>query len=114
VLPEIDVARVRRWVDARNKRIPQRARDQVRYELDIADRHLTVLECRPPWRSDFGPDWTRFPIVRLHYTKANRTWAIYWRDRNLKFHRFEPVAPSRHVEELVRAVDEDHSGIFWG
>jgi hypothetical protein len=114
VLPEIDVARVRRWVEARNERIPAHARDKVRYELDVAPRHLTLLECRPPWRSDFGPEWTRSPIVRFHYAKAAGSWAVYWRDRNAKFHRFDPVAPSRHVEDLLRAVDEDRSGIFWG
>lgn len=114
MLPEIDVARVRRWVEERNEEIPFDARDTVRIELDVADRHLTVLECRPPWRADFGPEWTRFPIVRFHYTRTSGTWAIYWRDRHLKFHRFDPVAPSRHIEELLGAVDEDRSGIFWG
>jgi hypothetical protein len=97
VLPEIDVARVRRWVDQRNDRLPDRARGQIRFELDVADRHLTVFECRSPWRAEYGPDWTRFPVVRLHYNKSRREWAIFWRDRNLKSHRFDPVAPSRQV-----------------
>ena len=114
MLPEIDVARVRRWVEARNDEMPFDARDKVRIELDVADRHLTVLECRPPWRAEFGPEWTRFPIVRFHYTKASATWAIFWRDRHLKFHRFEPVPASRNIEKLLHAVDEDRSGIFWG
>jgi hypothetical protein len=114
VLPETDVARARRWVERRNDRLPERARGQIRYELDVADRFVTVFECRPPWRPDFGPDWTRFPIVRLHYTKARREWAVYWRDRNLKFHRFDPLPPSPQIETLLAAVEEDHSGIFWG
>jgi hypothetical protein len=32
---------------------------------------------------DLGPDWTRFPIAGLHYTKTTGPWARYWRDRNL-------------------------------
>ena len=36
------------------------------------------------------------------------------RDRNLKFHRFDPVPSSRRIEELIWAVDEDRTGIFWG
>jgi hypothetical protein len=114
MLPETDVARVRRWVDARNNRLPERARGQIRYELDVADRHLTVLECRPPWRSEYGPDWTRFPIVRFHYTKARREWSTYWRDRNLRFHRFDLIPPSGRVGDLLAAVDADSTGIFWG
>jgi hypothetical protein len=75
MLPETDVARVRRCVDARNDALPERARGQVHYELDVADRHVTVLECRPPWRPEYGPEWTRFPIVRFHYTATRREWA---------------------------------------
>jgi Protein of unknown function (DUF3024) len=86
----------------------------IRYELDVADRHVTLYECRPPWRPEYGPEWTRFPIVRFHYTKARREWATYWRDRNLRFHRFEPQARSRRIEGLLEAVDVDTTGIFWG
>jgi hypothetical protein len=41
-------------------RVPERVRDEVRVEVDVADRHLTVVECRPPWRADTGAEWTRF------------------------------------------------------
>ena len=44
VLPETDVARIRRWVDVRNERLPERARGQIRYELDVGDRHVTLCE----------------------------------------------------------------------
>jgi hypothetical protein len=54
---------------------------------------------------DLGPDWTRFPIAGLHYTKTTGPWARYWRDRNLNTtaanlsipaHPPSP-RPSRHV-----------------
>ena len=38
-------------------------------EYDLTPRHLTVVECRPPWRADMGAEWTRFPIARLRYTR---------------------------------------------
>src|SRR4051794_23246093 len=56
-------------------------RDQIRNEIDVDDRAVTILECRPPSRADLGPEWTRFAIARLRYTKARREWHIYWRDR---------------------------------
>ncbi len=74
-LPETDVARVQRWCRAR---VPERVRDQVRVEADIASRHVTVVECRPPWRADMGTAWTRFPIARLRYVKATGQWSLYW------------------------------------
>lgn len=114
LLPETDVARVRRWGADCNGRIPERARDQIRYELDVDDWAVTVYECRPPWRSESGPEWMRFPIVRFRYTKARREWATYWRDRNLKLHRFPPIDPSEQIEVLLTAVEADRTGIFWG
>ncbi len=114
MLPETDVARVRGWVQARNDALPARARGEIRYELDVAERHLTVVECRPPWRPEPGTEWTRFPIVRFHYAKARRDWSTYYRDRNLTFHRYDPLAPSASIEELLAAVDADTTGIFWG
>ncbi len=114
VLPETDVARARHWVGLRNDSLPDRARDQVRYELDVADRHLTVMECRAPWRDGYDGEWTRFPIVRFHYVKTRREWSTYWRDRNLKFHRYDPLPPTSVLDDLLAAVDGDRSGIFWG
>ncbi|MGI8794346.1 MAG: DUF3024 domain-containing protein [Acidimicrobiales bacterium] len=93
---------------------PERAADQLRYELDVDARSVTILECRPPWREDFGPEWTRFPVARLRYTKARQEWTLYWRDRNLKFHRYDVVDPNPAVEALLAEVDADPTGIFWG
>ena len=55
-------------------------------ECEAAPRHLTIVERRAPWREDFGPEWTAFPIARLRYTAADKSWTLYWRDRNLRFH----------------------------
>jgi hypothetical protein len=68
------VARVRRWCA---ERVPGHALDQARVECVAAPRHLTVVERRAPWREDFGPEWSSFPIARLRYIAATRIWAIY-------------------------------------
>ena len=50
--------RVQRWCRGR---VPERVRDEVRVEVDVAERHLTIVECRPPWRADMGAEWTPIP-----------------------------------------------------
>jgi hypothetical protein len=110
-LPETDVVRVQRWCRAR---VPEHVRDEVRVDVDVADRHMTIVECRPPWRPDVGAQWTRFPIARLRYTKSTRQWSLYWRDRNLRFHEYDRVPPSESVEDLLGEVDRDPTAIFWG
>jgi len=114
VLPETDVARARRWVADRNDRMPEESQDQIRYELDVDPRSLTILECRPPWKPEYGPEWTRFPIARLRYTKARKEWSIYWRDRNLQFHVYDLFDPTPNIEAVLAEVDRDPTCIFWG
>jgi hypothetical protein len=110
-LPELDIARVRRWCE---QRVPEHARDQVRVECDISPRHLTIVECRPPWRRGIGPEWTRFPIARLRHTQATRTWTLYWRDRNLRFHLYDQLEPSPDIGDLLHEIDRHPTAIFWG
>jgi hypothetical protein len=110
-VPDLDVARVHRWCTAR---VPERARHQVRVECEFAARHITIVERRAPWRDDAGPDWTSFPIARLRYTKMAKTWTLYWRDRNLRFHVYDRLPPSPHVDDLLTEIDRDPTGIFWG
>ena len=111
-LPELDIARVRRWCE---QRVPPHARDQVRVECDTGSRQLTIVECRPPWRQGIGPEWTRLPIARLRYTQATKMWTLYWRDRNLRFHRYDQLEPSpRHRQPAARdrpRPDRDLLGI---
>jgi len=114
ILPDLDVARVQKWADRLNNGMEPHVRKEIRYEVDVADRHVTLLECRAPWRADFGPEWTRFPICRLRSTKVRREWSLYWRDQHLKFHEYDPVAPTPDVDRLIDHVDNDRSGLFWG
>ena len=93
-----------KWCAAR---VPEHARHQVRIECQLAPRHLTILERRAPWREDSGPEWTSFPIARLRYTIADKSWTLYWRDRNLRLHSYDRLTPSQRVEDLLTEIDRD-------
>lgn len=71
------------------------------------------MECRPHWRDPNQP-WTRLEVARLRYTQKRREWALFWRDRNLKFHLYDLVDPTPNVDELLAEVDADPTCIFWG
>lgn len=111
MLPELAVARVQRWCAAR---VPEHGRHQVRVECEVGRTDLTIVERRTPWRAGIGPEWTRLPVARLRYTKASRLWTLYWRDRNLRFHRYDRLAPSANVSELIDEIERDPTSIFWG
>nr|WP_221623138.1 DUF3024 domain-containing protein [Micromonospora globispora] len=86
----------------------------MRIECEEAARHLTIVECRAPWRADMGSEWTRLPVARLRYTKSTGTWTLYHRDRNLRFHRYDLTPPTGNMAELLDELDRDPTAIFWG
>jgi hypothetical protein len=110
-LPELDIARVQRWCAAR---VPEQARHQVRVECQVTLRYLTIVERHAPWHQDSGSEWTSFPIARLRDTAADRSWTLYWRDRNLRFHVYDLLAPSNRIDDLLNEIDRDPTCIFWG
>ena len=110
-ISELDVARVRRW--CRGK-VPERVRHQVRYECEVAPGHLTIVDRRPPWRPDAGPEWTRSPVARLRFTKTTGLWTLYYRDRDEKFHLYDRIPPGPDIQVLLAELDADPTSIFWG
>lgn len=45
---------------------------------------------------------------------ADKSWTLYWRDRNLRFHLYDLLAPSNRVGDLLNEIDRDPTCIFWG
>ncbi len=78
----------------------------------MAPSHVTIVEVRPPW-NDAG-DQTRFPIARLRYTSSTGLWAIYGRDRNLKFHEYDRKRPTKNIQALLDHIADSGDPIFWG
>ena len=89
MLPGLDVAAIRHYCE---QRVPPHALDQVRVEADVTDGTVTVVECRAPWREDFGPEWTRRGIARFRYPVKHGHWTLYWSDRNQRRHKYDLVA----------------------
>ncbi len=110
-LTDLDVARVLRWCAAR---VPERARHQVYVECQRAARHLTIVERRAPWSKDIGPEWTTLPIARLRYDRSTQTWTLLFRDRNTRFHTYDPRPSSAQIDVLLTEIEADPTGIFWG
>lgn len=98
--------RADRRVSGQNQRIGEQI-DEMRVEVDINARAIAIFDCRPPWREDFGPEWTRHEVARLRYTKAAGTWTLYWPDRHSKFHRYQRVDPTPRVERLPAEIAVD-------
>lgn len=43
-----------------------------------------------------------------------KAWTLWWADRNERWDRYWDMDPTPDVDELLREIDEDPTGIFWG
>ena len=75
---------------------------------------ITIDECRPPWREDLGPDWNRLRICTFEWDPRTRLETLYARNRNDRRLDFPFIEPARDLAPLLRELDSDPTGIFWG
>ncbi len=104
-----DTLLIGRWC---REQSPAEMLDQVRVECEIADRHVTINETRPPW--DGRGDWIAEHVARLRYTASTGVWTLYWCDRNSSFHLYTPTPPTKNVQALLEHIAESGDPIFWG
>ena len=95
-------ARIRRYCA---RRIPASVAHLVRLEIDVEDRSVTILERRPPWSSDMGSEWNRFPTARLRFIASRTEMTLYRRHANLQYHRCLRIDPSRAPALRARNLD---------
>ncbi len=95
-------------------RIPEQAREEVRLECSRRGNSLTISERRPPWRADFGPEWSELKVAQLRHDPSLGTWSLYHRDRNERWILYDDIDPGSDVAALLRELDDDPTGIFWG
>jgi hypothetical protein len=121
-LPDLDLARIRRFVDARNGRIAASSRQFIRVEVEVdgdaakgdGEADVTIVERRAPWDVDLaGPEWTRKPIARLRYTVDLHTWALFWVDPSSRFRPYDQLPESAGLADLLDEIDHDRLTVFW-
>ena len=93
-------------------RIPQEIQNQVRLTFKIVDYKVILIEKRPYFRDP--KIWTENPIAQFRYDKDTQKWSLYSIDRNDQWHLYDLVKPSMDFDEMLKALDNDKTGIFWG
>lgn len=88
--------------------------DKIRIEYKVRGNTITIYECRPPWREDYGPDWTSMRICTFQRDPTTRLWTLHARDRNDRRLGYPFVDPARTLTPLLRELEKDPTGIFWG
>jgi hypothetical protein len=51
---------------------------------------------------------------RIRLRGVSGLWAVYWRDRHLKFHEYTRKRPTKHIQALLDHIETSGDPIFWG
>ncbi|MDZ4655094.1 MAG: DUF3024 domain-containing protein, partial [Coriobacteriia bacterium] len=93
-------------------RVPEQHRDQIRIDY-LVDRHSVILfEDRPHWPNPALR--IREPFAKFRYYRSRGEWNLYWLRSDGNWHRYEPASPARKIDPLVRHVERDTYGCFFG
>jgi hypothetical protein len=94
------------------QRVPAHLRDKIRMEYTIRGNSVTIIERRPPWRPELASEWSTLPVAQLRYEDGK--WALYWSDRNSKWHVYDLFDPTPDLSAALAEVEKDPTAIFWG
>ena len=96
------------------RRSPPQFKDKLQIIYEIKGHSVLVYETRPPW--DGPGEWTKLEVAKFTYVRSRNEWKLYWMRRDLKWHAYDPEtgAKKNGLEVLVRVVDTDRYGAFFG
>jgi hypothetical protein len=89
-----------------------RVADKLRLGYRVDGNAIVLFESRPAFRPPHH--WEDYPVAKFRYLKSRQEWHLYCQFSDLRWHRYEPFSESRTLAPLVREVERDPTGIFWG
>jgi hypothetical protein len=85
---------------------------QVRRGYRLERSGVVLFESRP---SLFDSDvWQDHLIAKFKFNKSRATWHLYCMFRDLKWRAYKPFPEAGDLADLLREVQADPTGIFWG
>ena len=93
-------------------RIPQHVRDLLRLAFRFRGNSVTLFEERPAFADPSR--WVDIVVAQFRYDPATSQWQLHWADRNSRWHVYWDLDPSPDFDVLLKEVDDDPMGIFWG
>jgi hypothetical protein len=94
------------------KRTPEHLKDQLRYEYEIQKHNIVILEVRPVWNNP--SEYLKLPMAKLLFVKSQNIWKLYWKRASGKWEKYEPRPFDKELDVLVKEIDKDVYGCFFG
>lgn len=94
------------------RRSPARFWDQIRVGYSVKNQDVLIYESRPGWSNP--SEWIASKIAKLRYVRAADEWRLYWRRASGKWWLYDTHTPSTRLSAMVKEIDVDSDGCFFG
>ncbi|MCH7857748.1 MAG: DUF3024 domain-containing protein [Gemmatimonadetes bacterium] len=95
-----------------DERVPPHVRDKIELRFRFEGNSVILFEHRPSLTG--SGEWVESVVAKFRFFVGRQEWALYWRNRNQLWKRYELIRPSRLFDDLLSEVDADPTRIFWG
>ena len=93
------------------RRTPYHVKDTIRLTYTIGNQHVVISEERPARPSS---KWIVLEIAKLRYLRARNEWQLYWKRASGKWWPYEPHTSSRTLAAMIKEIELDSDGCFFG
>ena len=113
-LSEFETKKIEKAAEAflADKRPPPHIRPELDIGYRITKQSVEVFEVRPDWQNK--SETVEYPAAKTTYVKSQKVWKIYWMKRDFKWHRYDPDAEVKTIEEFFKVIADDEYCCFWG
>lgn len=112
-IPKPELDRVGKLlVEYSERRVPPHARAEVYLDTLVCGDAIALVERRPYFRDRSRSAASN--IARFVYDRNRATWRLECRDGQGRWHPYPYLEATRRFEELLKEIDADPTGIFWG
>ena len=94
------------------RRPPLHLRDKIREGQRLEGFNIELFFARPSFAR---PDQIiHEDIARIQWVSDRKTWKLYWKRADLKWHAYRPHPEAATLAEALHVIDEDACGCFFG
>lgn len=111
-IPQLERDRVERALEKFWNRVPEAIWPKLAYEYRLGGTSVVVLERRPHFQD--RAQQTELSFAKFVYSPTVGGWSLKWSDRHGRWHAYEGFQNVPHFRDLLREVEADPTGIFFG
>ena len=93
-------------------RVPSWLKEELRLDFAIEGEAATVYQEHR--RCQGSCEWFRFPLAQFRYSTELNQWTLHHPGKVQRWELYLNIKPSLNLSRLIKEVDTDPLGLFWG